>query len=252
MRVSPAQACTRSVQYSFDRSQTPTADPHGWRAALSQALARRTVTACCLFPWWFSAGILSRCWRWIRKLGPRSLSATPEYVILAGICFPRSEACATSSCCLCRNLNSWSLQAELGACAQSSWRFDSVRLSPPVGRTEWHTVSCAHGRCADGCRQQSGGGQAAGRTTPSLLCTVVVTRRRRRVASFAFPPGDAPTGASSDSTDNAAARSRHHSRRPTSAPSASAPALPRARAHLPQAPLEVGYPASAAGPARRK
>ena len=30
-----------------------------------------------------------------RKLGPRSLSATPEYVILAGICFPRSEACAT-------------------------------------------------------------------------------------------------------------------------------------------------------------
>jgi hypothetical protein len=31
----------------------------------------------------------------LRKLGPRSLSATPEYVILAGICFPRSEACAT-------------------------------------------------------------------------------------------------------------------------------------------------------------
>ena len=30
-----------------------------------------------------------------RKLGPRSLSATPEYVILAGICFPRSGACAT-------------------------------------------------------------------------------------------------------------------------------------------------------------
>ena len=26
MRVPPAQACTRSVQYSFDRSQTPTAD----------------------------------------------------------------------------------------------------------------------------------------------------------------------------------------------------------------------------------
>ena len=35
MRVPPAQACTRSVQYSFDRSQTPTADPHGWRAAAS-------------------------------------------------------------------------------------------------------------------------------------------------------------------------------------------------------------------------
>ena len=188
-----------------------------------------------------------------RKLGPRSLSATPEYVILAGICFPRSEACATSSCCLCRNLNAWSLQAELGACAQSSWRFVSVRLSPPVGCTGWHTVSCAHGRCADGCRQQSGGGQAAGRTTPSLLCTVVVTRRRRRVASFAFPPGDAPTGASSDSTDNAAARSRHHSRRPTSAPSAS-PRLtaPAPASRLPQATLEVGYPASAAGPARWK
>jgi len=58
-----------------------------------------------------------------RKLGPRSLSATPEYVILAGICFPRSEACATSSGCLRRNLNAWSLQAELGACAQcSAWR----------------------------------------------------------------------------------------------------------------------------------
>ena len=39
MRVPPAQACTRSVQYSFDRSQTPTADPHGWRAALSQGPA---------------------------------------------------------------------------------------------------------------------------------------------------------------------------------------------------------------------
>ena len=119
-----------------------------------------------------------------RKLGPHSLSATPEYVILAGICFPRSEACATSSCCLCRNLNAWSLQAELGVCAQSSWRFVSVRLSPPVGRTDWHTVSCTHGRCADGCRQQSGGGQAAGRTSLSLLCTVVVTRRRRRVTSL--------------------------------------------------------------------
>ena len=29
------------------------------------------------------------------------------------------------------------------------------------------------------------------------------------MTSFAFPPGDAPTGASSDSTDNTAARSRH-------------------------------------------
>ena len=158
---------------------------------------------------------------------------------------------ARHSGCLRRNLNAWSLQAELGACAQSSWRFVSVRLSPPVGCTGWHTVSCAHGRCADGCRQQSGGGQAAGRTTPSLLCTVVVTRRRRRVTSFAFPPGDAPTGALSDSTDNAAARSRHHSRRPTSAPSAS-PRLTAPAPRLPQAPLEVGYPASAAGPARRK
>ena len=158
---------------------------------------------------------------------------------------------ARHSGCLRRNLNAWSLQAELGVCAQSSWRFVSVRLSPPVGRTDWHTVSCTHGRCADGCRQQSGGGQAAGRTSLSLLCTVVVTRRRRRVTSFAFPPGDAPTGALSDSTDNAAARSRHHSRRPTSAPSAS-PRLSAPAPRLPQAPLEVGYPASAAGPARRK
>jgi hypothetical protein len=65
-----------------------------------------------------------------------------------------------------------------------------------------------HARTAapDGRRQQSGGGQAAGRMTPSLLYTVVVTRRRRRVTSFAFPPGDAPMGASSDSTDNTAAR----------------------------------------------
>ena len=23
--------CTRSIHYSFDRSQTPAADPHGWR-----------------------------------------------------------------------------------------------------------------------------------------------------------------------------------------------------------------------------
>ena len=36
MRVPPAQACTRSVQYSFDRSQTPTADSNGGRAALSK------------------------------------------------------------------------------------------------------------------------------------------------------------------------------------------------------------------------
>ena len=39
MRVPLAQACTRSVQYSFDRSQTPTADSNGWRAALSQGPA---------------------------------------------------------------------------------------------------------------------------------------------------------------------------------------------------------------------
>ena len=43
---------------------------------------------------WFIAGILI-VGVGFRKLGPRSLSATPEYVILAGICFPRSEACAT-------------------------------------------------------------------------------------------------------------------------------------------------------------
>ena len=39
MRVPPAQACTRSVQYSFVRSQTPTADSNGGRAALSQGPA---------------------------------------------------------------------------------------------------------------------------------------------------------------------------------------------------------------------
>ena len=39
VRVPPAQACTRSVQSSFDRSQTPTADPHGWRAASSKILS---------------------------------------------------------------------------------------------------------------------------------------------------------------------------------------------------------------------
>ena len=31
MHVPPAQVCTRSIHYSFDRSQTPPADPHGWR-----------------------------------------------------------------------------------------------------------------------------------------------------------------------------------------------------------------------------
>ena len=43
MRVPLAQACTRSVHYSFDRSpisQTPTADSNGWRAALSQGPPR--------------------------------------------------------------------------------------------------------------------------------------------------------------------------------------------------------------------
>ena len=40
MRVPRAQACTRSVQYSFDRSQMPTADFNGWRAALSQGPPR--------------------------------------------------------------------------------------------------------------------------------------------------------------------------------------------------------------------
>ena len=39
MHVPPAQVCTRSVHYSFDRSQTPTADSNGWRAALSQGPA---------------------------------------------------------------------------------------------------------------------------------------------------------------------------------------------------------------------
>ena len=44
MRVPPAQACTRSVQYSFDRSQTPMADPHASRLArgpLSRAASER-------------------------------------------------------------------------------------------------------------------------------------------------------------------------------------------------------------------
>ena len=41
MRVPLAQACTRSVQYSFDQSQTPTADPHGWRAASRARAAER-------------------------------------------------------------------------------------------------------------------------------------------------------------------------------------------------------------------
>ena len=109
-----------------------------------------------------------------------------------------------------------------------------------------------HARTAapDGRRQQSGGGQAAGRMTPSLLYTVVVTRRRRRVTSFAYPPGDAPLGASSDSTDNTAARR-------LAPPGELGPALtrprpPGRRLYTAGELLEVGYPASAAGPARRK
>ena len=113
-----------------------------------------------------------------------------------------------------------------------------------------------HARTAapDGRRQQSGGGQAAGRMTPSLLYTVVVTRRRRRVTSFAFPPGDAPMGASSDSTDNTAARTLALEARATwrARPRLNAPAPACRRLYTAGELLEVGYPASAAGPARRK
>ena len=42
MRVPPAQACTRSVQYSFDRSQTPTADPHAPSIGLTHLNAARS------------------------------------------------------------------------------------------------------------------------------------------------------------------------------------------------------------------
>jgi hypothetical protein len=178
---------------------------------------------------------------------------------LAGICFPRSEACATSSCCLCRNLNSWTRGASKPSLVRAHSQAGALTVCGYHRQSDAQSGTRRHARTAAvlmaAGSNQAAIGQAAGRTTPSLLCTVVVTRRRRRVASFAFPPGDAPTGASSESTDNAAARSRHHSaqsRRPTSAPSAATPALPRARAHLPQAPLKVGYPASAAGPARRK
>jgi hypothetical protein len=73
------------------------------------------------------------------------------------------------------------------------------------------------------CSMAADSNQAAGKlpvaTTSSLLDTVVVTRRRCRVTSFAFPSGGALTGASANSTYNAA--KSHRSRRPTSAPSSS-------------------------------
>ena len=63
-----------------------------------------------------------------RKLGPRSLSATPEYVILAGICFPRSEACATFGLLERRNLNALSFQPSLVRAHSQAGALISVRL----------------------------------------------------------------------------------------------------------------------------
>jgi hypothetical protein len=77
----------------------------------------------------------------------------------------------------------------------------------------------------------------------SSLDTVVVKRRWRRVISFAFPSGGAPTGASADSTD--------HATKPESTTTAAA--RPPRQAQAPASPpMEVGYPAGAAGPARRR
>ena len=81
-----------------------------------------------------------------RKLGPRSLSATPEYVILAGICFPRSEACATFGLLERRNLNALSFQPSLVRAHSQAGALISVRLSASVGRVDWHKAPCAHGR----------------------------------------------------------------------------------------------------------
>ena len=117
MRVPLAQACTRSVQYSFDRSQTPTADSNGWRAALSQgpasehrrphaASARARVAVPAL-----AAGLLLRhhedayqCVRtcrgargwgeaWAAGAGPSSCTEmAPHVVVVCSTCQPRPAA----------------------------------------------------------------------------------------------------------------------------------------------------------------
>jgi len=114
MRVPPAPACTRSVQYSFDRSQTPTADPHDWRAALSQgpaserrrphaARARARVAVPAL-----AAGLLlvhhedayqcvrtcpgARGWgeAWVAGAEPSEMA--PQVVVVCRTCQPRPAA----------------------------------------------------------------------------------------------------------------------------------------------------------------
>ena len=117
MRVPLAQACTRSVQYSFDRSQTPTADSNGWRAALSQgpaserrrphaASARARVAVPAL-----GAGLLlrphedayqsvrtcrgARGWgeAWAAGAGPfRAQKMAPHVVVVCSTCQPRPAA----------------------------------------------------------------------------------------------------------------------------------------------------------------
>ena len=117
MRVPPAQACTRSVQYSFDRSQTPTADSNGGRAALSQgpaserrrphaASARARVAVPAL-----GAGLLlvhhedayqsvrtcpgTRGWgeAWAAGAGPSSCTEmAPHVVVVCSACQPRPAA----------------------------------------------------------------------------------------------------------------------------------------------------------------
>ena len=117
MRVPPAQACTRSVHYLFDRSQTPTADSNGGRAALSQgpaserrrphaASARARVAVPAL-----AAGLLLRhhedayqCVRtcrgargwgeaWAAGAGPSSCTEmAPHVVVVCSTCQPRPAA----------------------------------------------------------------------------------------------------------------------------------------------------------------
>ena len=116
---------------------------------------------------------------------------------------------------MCRNLNSWTRGASKPSLVRAHSQAGALTVCGYHRQSDAQSGTRRHARTAAvlmaAGSNQAAIGQAAGRTTPSLLCTVVVTRRRRRVASFAFPPGDAPTGASSESTDNAAARSRHHS-----------------------------------------
>ena len=117
MHVPPAQVCTRSVHYSFDRSQTPTADSNGWRAALSQgpaserrrphaASARARVAVPAL-----AAGLLlvhhedayqsvrtcpgARGWgeAWAAGAGPSSCTEmAPHVVVVCSTCQPRPAA----------------------------------------------------------------------------------------------------------------------------------------------------------------